>query len=266
MHCEVDFHMIDIHSHILAGIDDGAEDELEMLEMCRIAREDGISSIVATPHSFDGKYLCEPAEIKGRVSSLNEALSENGIDLRILPGMEVRIVAELPQHLSEGRILAVNEGNYVLLEFHPSHIPAGFENLLKDLIARGFGAILAHPEKNAVIQRRPEYLYKLIEEFDAWKLLVQITAESVIGIAGFRAGRTAKILLQHDLAHLIATDAHSSKGRPPQLSQAVTVATRLVGEEKALKMVTQIPLAVLGEEDFPDGWDPKDPKRWWRII
>jgi len=258
--------MIDTHSHILAGVDDGAEDEQETLEMCHIARQDGISTMVATPHSFDGKYLCEPEEIKSRVCSLNEALSENDIDLRILPGMEVRIVAELPQHISEGRILALNEGGYVLLEFHPSHIPAGFENLLKDLIERGFGAVLAHPEKNVVIQRKPEYLYALIEEFHTWKLLVQITADSVIGMASFRAGRVARILLEHDLVHLIATDAHSSKGRIPQLSQAVAVAARLVGEEKALKMVTQIPLAVLGKGDFPDGWDPRNPKRWWRIV
>lgn len=258
--------MIDIHSHILAGIDDGAQDEQEMLDMCRIAADDGIATVVATPHSFDGKYLCEPEDVRTRVGKLNAAIQARGLNLKILPGMEVRIVADLAQHLSEGRVLTLNEGKYVLLEFHPSHIPTGFENLLKALFDRGFGAVLAHPEKNSIIQRRPEGLYGLIQKFQPWDLLIQITAESLTGTAGFWAGRTAKILLRHDLVHLIATDAHSSKGRIPQLSQALTVASRLLGEERALNMVTQIPLAVLGEGDFPEEWAPRNPKRWWRIM
>jgi len=258
--------MIDLHSHILTGIDDGAESEQDMLAMCRLCSDDGVTVVIATPHALDGKYASEPDDVIRRVGTLNDAVRAMGLDLKILPGMEVRIVADLLEHLNEGRVLTINQGKYVLVEFHPSHIPNGFDNLLKGLIDHGFGVIIAHPEKNLRIQREPEYVYRLIQAFPPWRFLVQITAESVCGTAGYRAGKTAKVLLQHGLVHVIATDAHSSRSRIPQLSPAVKAAARLIGEDSALKMVTQIPLAVLGEGDFPDGWNPSNPRRWWRIL
>lgn len=258
--------MIDLHNHLLSGIDDGPKSEQETLEMCRICSQDGIRVAVATPHALDGQYVSEPEDVIRRVGALNETVRTMGLDLKIVAGMEVRIVADLPQRLIEGRALTLDQGKYVLLELHPSAIPTGLVHLLKALVDQGFGAIIAHPEKNLVFQKRPEYLYHLMREFQPWDLLAQVTADSLCGMAGLRADRTARVLVQHGLAHVIATDAHASKGRTPQLSPAVRAATRFMGEERANEMVTQIPLAVLGEEQFPEEWNPTNPRRWWRIL
>jgi len=257
--------MIDMHSHILAGFDDGAKNEQEMLEMCLLASRDGIATIVATPHSLDGQFLSDPDEIRLGVAKLTVALGEAGIELRVLPGMELRIAVEIPRLLEEKKILALNDGKYVLIELHPSQIPVGFEYLLEELVRLGFGAILAHPEKNAAIQANPEFLYKLSSRFRAWDLLIQVTADSITGRHVRSSARTGRILLQNDLVHIISTDAHSPTVRPPRLSKAVEAAASIVGEERARQMVEHVPLAVLGEGEFPEAWAPSNPRRWWRI-
>lgn len=160
--------MIDTHNHLLSGIDDGAKDIEETLDMCRMAFADGIRIIVATPHSFDGKFLNHVNSIKTLVRELNTKLTSIGLDLTIMPVMEVRIVAELPELLSQGKVLTLNEGKYVLLEFHPSQIQAGFENLARLVASSGFRLVLGHPEKNSMLQSTPEYLFKLLKQFKPW--------------------------------------------------------------------------------------------------
>ncbi|MGB6065119.1 MAG: CpsB/CapC family capsule biosynthesis tyrosine phosphatase [Desulfomonilaceae bacterium] len=258
--------MIDTHNHLLPGIDDGARDMEETLSMCRVALDDGIGVIAATPHSFDGKFRNDVDSIKSLVLKLNARLSSADLDLRIVPGMEVRIVADLVELVADGKILPLNEGKYILLEFHPSQLPAGFENLARHLASSGFGLILGHPEKNSVIQGAPEYLFHLLNKFKPWDILIQVSADALTGEHGFRAARTAKTLFRHNLVHIIATDAHSSDKRAPRLSEAVEVASSLIGRESALKMVHEIPKAVLEGGAFPEPQVPKNPRRWWRIF
>jgi protein-tyrosine phosphatase len=258
--------MIDTHNHLLPGIDDGAKDIEETLEMCRMAFDDGIQIIVATPHSFDGKFLNRADTVRSQVRDLNTKLGTIGLDVTIMPGMEVRIAANLPQLLADGQILTLNEGKYVLMEFHHSQIPIGFENLARAIASLGFFVVLGHPEKNPIIQSTPEYLFKLLKHFRPWELVVQVSADSLTGENGSSARRTVTTLLKHNLAHMIATDAHSSSRRVPRLSAAVKVASRLVGRENAVKMVQEIPRAVLEGGIFPDVWEPTNPRRWWRIL
>ncbi len=258
--------MIDTHNHLLPGIDDGATDVEETLKMCRMAAEDGIRVIVATPHSFDGKFVNQVDTIKLLVRDLNKELSLIGLDLTIMPGMEVRITGDLPSLLADGKILSLNEGKYILLEFHPSQIPAGFENLACDLASSGFSLVLGHPEKNSIIQSRPEYLFRLCRQLKPWEIIGQVSADSLTGKNGFSARRTAITLLKHNLAHIIATDAHSSSRRVPRLSEAVDVASNVIGRKNAVAMVQDIPEAVLRGGVFPETWEPADPRRWWRIL
>lgn len=257
--------MIDIHNHILPAIDDGAASREETLRMCRIASEDGIGVIVATPHSYDDKYINHPDAIRSLVSDLNMQLSASGLALKILPGMEVRVSAELPGRLLNGEILTLNENGYVLLEFHPAHIPSGFENLVHQLVQSGYRVILAHPEQNLGIQRRPEYVFRLLELFEPFSVLCQITASSIMNGNGSESYKTAKTLLTNNLAHLIGSDAHDSRSRPPILSQGVKLAASIIGEEKASKMVREYPQAVIDGEGITDEWEPRNPKRWWRM-
>jgi protein-tyrosine phosphatase len=258
--------MIDTHSHLLPGIDDGPGTEEETLRMCRIAEEDGIAVVVATPHAFDGRFTNEPENIRAMVADVNRTLAAEGIGVHVLPGMEVRVFADIPEALEAGRILPLSSGRYILLEFHPSQLPAGFENLAKRLSQVGYGIILAHPEKNLAIQRNPEYLFKLLRNSEPGDLLVQVTAGSLTGRNGFRASRTAKILLNHHLVHLLATDAHSAERRGPRLAEAFARAVDVVGKEKAMKLVKEIPQAVLGSGELPELDVPMDPRRWWRIF
>jgi protein-tyrosine phosphatase len=261
-----EFLMIDIHNHLLHAIDDGPEEREETLEMCRIAYEDGIRTIVATPHSFDGRVVQRPEAIKSLVAELNQDLAAHEISIKVLPGMEVRVTAELLENLSGNDVLPLNGGKHVLLEFHPLHVPAGFENLVERFVESGLSLILAHPEKNLLIQRNPSYLYKLLLRFKPWNVVTQVTADSLIGKAGFWASHTAKVLLKSGLAHVIATDAHSARHRPPKLARAVEKAARVIGEDKARNMVQDIPEAILDGKTFPDNWEPTEPRRWWRIF
>jgi protein-tyrosine phosphatase len=258
--------MIDTHNHLLPGIDDGAEDIEETLKMCRLAVDDGIRVIVATPHSFDGKFVNDVARIELLVRELNAELTSIGLDLTIMPGMEIRITGDLPRLVADGKVLGLNRGKYILLEFHPSQIPSGFENLARYLASSGYSLVLGHPEKNTMIQSSPEYLFRLCSQFKPWEVLVQVTADSLTGQNGFWARRTAITLIKNNLAHIIATDAHSSRRRVPRLSEAVGVASSLVGREHALRMVQDIPEAVLGRGVFPEPSEPTNPRRWWRVL
>jgi protein-tyrosine phosphatase len=192
--------MIDTHNHLLPGLDDGAKDIEETLKMCRMALDDGIQVIVATPHSFDGKFLNRADTVKSQVRDLNTKLATIGLDLTIMPGMEVRIVADLPQLLADGQILTNRK--YILIEFHPAQVPAGLENLARNLASSGFFFVLGHPEKNSIIQSTPEYLFKLLKHFRPWELVVQVSADSLTGENGFSARRTVTTLLRHNLAHI----------------------------------------------------------------
>jgi protein-tyrosine phosphatase len=258
--------MIDTHNHLLPGIDDGSGDIEETLGMCRIALEDGVKTVVATPHSLDGRFVNNPEKIKVMVERLQATLFKRSMDLRILPGMEVRLSAELIDHISEGRVLPLNDRKYILLEFQHSQVPAGFQNLARSLCESGYGLIIAHAERNLIIQRNPEYLFKLLRLFKPWDILVQITSGAITGEIGFWASRTAKLLLKNHLVHIIASDAHSSVQRAPRLMEAVEDASKMVGSEQALMMVEDIPRVVIHGGDHPELWPPANPRRWWRLL
>ncbi len=144
--------MIDIHNHLLWAMDDGAANREETLRMCHMVSDDRVDVIVATPHSYDDEFINHPSVIRSVVADLNEYPTTEGIDLKILPGMEVQVSAELSSRLLNGEILPLNDNRYVLVEFHPAHIPTGFKNLVHQLVISGYHSILAHSEQNFGIQ------------------------------------------------------------------------------------------------------------------
>jgi len=257
--------MIDLHSHILPGLDDGSRDFAESMAMCRIAVEDGIHTIAATPHSYDGNFECYESDIRALTDKLNSKVQERGMPLTIVPGMEVRISPNFEEMLSNGVILAINNGKYILSELDPYNVPAGLDNLARRLWDSGCGMILAHPERNMTIQRNPKILANLVSQFDSWEFLVQLSADSITGEAGQEAKRTSATLLKRGLVHIIATDSHSPFFRPPCLSFGVKAAAAIIGMDKVIPMVTDIPRAVLEGSHFPAQQQQPDTKKWWKL-
>jgi protein-tyrosine phosphatase len=239
--------MIDIHSHILPDLDDGARDMVESVEMARIAAEDGITHMVATPHMFNGlSHNPEPGEVSVRVEALQ---TEVGDSLRILPGNEVHIAHDLAEKATAGLLTPLNKKSYMLIEFPSMNAPVGCEELFYRLQLQGITPILVHPERNAQIQGRPSLVAKFIEK----GVRIQVTAMSVTGEFGTAALKTAETLLRHNCVHFLATDTHRANRRPPILSAGRDAAAEIVGEEAARKLVQDNPGAVVEGKSFDPG-------------
>lgn len=209
--------MIDIHCHILPGVDDGPRTIEESLEMAKQAEQQGITTIVATPHHRNGSFDNSKNSIIQEVSFLNRELARENIDIEILPGQETRIYGELVEETSGEELLTVNNtGIYILIEFPSSHLPRYANKLLFDLQMKGFVPIIVHPERNREISENPGKLYQLIKE----GALSQLTASSVTGKMGKKIKKMSLDLIFHHQAHLIASDAHNTTTRPFDLREA----------------------------------------------
>ena len=173
--------MIDLHCHILPGIDDGAQTVTDSLAMAKQAVSEGIHTIVATPHHQNGKYVNEHDSIIYQVGQLNDELKQNEIPLKILPGQEVRLYGDLLEDYEAGKIVTLNETNkYILIEFPSNHVPRYAEQLLYELRVKGMIPIIVHPERNAELIERPDKLYDLVSK----GALTQVTAGSLLGKFG----------------------------------------------------------------------------------
>lgn len=237
--------MIDIHSHILPELDDGARSVDEAVEMARIAAEDGIEQMVCTPHMFNAlSNDPQPYEVAGRVSALQEKIASTG--LKLLPGNEVHFNHEIIQQALDHRFKRINNGNYLLVEFPATLVPVGADEVFYRLRLQGLCPILVHPERNAQIQIKPA----LVEAFVRRGVFVQVTAMSVAGEFGTKAQKCAESLLRHQCVHLIATDTHRPKTRPPILSRGRDAAAHIIGMDAARKLVEDNPLAVISGKSF----------------
>lgn len=209
--------MIDIHCHILPGIDDGATTIDDALEMARYAVEQGITTIVATPHHRNGRYETPKSTILERVDRLNQQLKSAQIPLTILPGQESRIFGEMIESYNNDELLSLNDHQqYILVEFSNSHIPKYAKQLLFDLQQRGLVPVIVHPERNPIIMKNPDLLYEMVKA----GALTQVTAASVVGKFGKNIQKFTLQLIEHHLAHFVASDAHNITNRSFHLRDA----------------------------------------------
>ncbi|MDR4503499.1 MAG: hypothetical protein MRK01_01750 [Candidatus Scalindua sp.] len=230
--------MIDIHAHILPSLDDGPITFEESIEMCKIAANDGISTIIATPHSKDGVYEAQGKNILKSVEELNLRLQEARIHLKILPGAELHINERLLEDIRNGDALTMNNNRkHILLELPFFFIPPGTEKLIFNLQALGIISIIAHAERITFFQKNPKSLQKLVDS----GIMVQVTAQSLTGFFGSREKKCAERFLKQKMVHFIASDAHSPHDRPPILSKAVEKASRIIGKEEAEALVFKNP-------------------------
>ncbi|MFC5694236.1 tyrosine-protein phosphatase [Pseudomonas sp. GCM10022186] len=232
--------MIDLHNHLLPGIDDGAPDLEAALALARVAVQDGITHLVCTPHIHPGRYDNTPASIRGARDRFAVALKEQGIPLRVAAAAEVRFGVELMMGVGERSIPFLGQwlGHKVLLlEFPHEGIPFGAERLVTWLLQRRILPMIAHPERNKDIMRTPSRLKPLLE----LGCLLQVTAGSVVGRFGPAAEAIAHALLEQGVVTILASDAHNLQHRPPLLREGMERAARIVGEEKAESLVLHTP-------------------------
>lgn len=236
--------MIDIHSHILPGVDDGARTLDEALDMLRMALDSGVTIQVLTPHIHFGRFENQKADLQQRFAIFQEQVDEANIKISLQLGSEVRISSEIMQLVAQDAIptLGVYNGKKTfLLEFPRVEVPVGYENLVKWVLAKNYLPIIVHPERNQTFVRRPQKLQDLTD----MGCPLQITASSLTGQFGDEAQQNAEHLLQQGAVSAIASDCHNLKGRKPNLSEGLASATELIGQELAWRLVNDIPSQLL---------------------
>jgi len=237
--------MIDMHSHILPGLDDGAADWKQAVAMARVAAEDGIAEMVCTPHWVLGKYENSRGKILPCLAEFKARLAVEKIPLKIHPGAELRIDTTLLQRLKAGQLLTLNNGSgYILLELPDDGLPSDLHHFLWELQVNGFRPILSHVERNPLIRENPGRLVDWVER----GILTQITAASLQSGFAREIREFAVFLVEHRLVHMLVTDTHSLRMRRPELSGARRVIENLMGSETANRMVRETPRHILRGE------------------
>lgn len=208
--------MIDIHCHILPGVDDGAATIEDTIEMAKVAVNEGITTIIATPHHKNNQFNNFKTSILTKVNNLNSVLKRESIPLTVLPGQEVRIYGEVIEDYYKEEILTLNHTKYLFIEFPSSSVPRYAERLLYELQTKGLIPIIVHPERNKELQEKPDLLYQIVKN----GALTQVTASSLVGYFGKNVKKFSEQLIEHNLTHFIASDAHNTHNRSFKIVEA----------------------------------------------
>jgi protein-tyrosine phosphatase len=235
--------MIDLHHHLLPGIDDGAPDLDAALAMARIAVADGIHTVACTPHIYPGLYENHAAGIRAAVATLAAQLHEADIPLTLTPGADAHLVPDMLPRVRGGLIPTLGGSRYLLLE-PPHHVaPPRFEDAVFQLMAGGYVPIITHPERLSWIETHYAVFGRLVHA-GAW---MQVTAGSLTGRFGRRAQYWAERLLDERQVHILATDAHDPRHRAPRLAEGRDAAAARLGDAAAMDMVVTRPRAILDD-------------------
>ena len=233
--------MVDIHSHILPEVDDGAKSWEMSIHMCQMAAADGIDHLVATPHANDEF----PYERKWLSALLNELQQRIGPAPRLSLGCDFHFSFENLEALEQDPSqFTIGHTSYLLIELSDFAVPPGIGHRIQSLIRSGLRPILTHPERNPLLQRTPQRVL----EWAQFGCIVQVTASAFTGRWGERAEKVAHWLLERQGVHIVASDAHNVDGRPPILSKARKVIAKAAGDDVAEALVEENPRAVITDK------------------
>lgn len=235
--------MIDIHCHILPEVDDGARTLEDSLAMARKAVNEGIHTIIATPHHKNSQFENPKENILEKVIMLNEKLSQENIPLKVLPGQEPRINGTLVEDYEAGEILTLAEGKYIFVELPTAHVPRYTERLLYDVQVKGLMPIIVHPERNQEIIKNPDLLYKLVKN----GTMTQITAASICGKFGKNIRKFTEQLVDANLTHFIASDAHNITSRSFCFQEALDEIKTSYGSDMVYYFTENAELLILSD-------------------
>lgn len=235
--------MVDIHCHILPGIDDGADTWETTAQMCRMAARDGINHIVATPHC-DGHYEYDRNHFTDMLATLSEVA---GAGLTFTIGCDFHLSGRnVEAAMADPRQFAIGDTQYMMVEFDHNGIPSNAADMLMALVSRGMVPIVTHPERNAFLMKNLD----MVEKFIQMGCLSQVTANAFTGFWGPKSKKTAEKLVQKKLVHIVATDAHDLALRPPVLSEARRRIAELSDPATAEALVVRNPSAVVAGQSI----------------
>lgn len=238
--------MIDIHCHILPNVDDGSENIEESIKMAKIAESEGITTIVSTSHyHIDFKYKMGK-QLKGELDKLNEILRNQSINVEVILGNEIYYTNDFIDKFDELDFFTINESKYILIEFSPTNFPKNINDIIYEVKIRGIIPIIAHVERYINVQEDINTIYECIKE----GALIQMNASSIIGKNGKIAESTSKKLLDCNMVHFIATDAHSSTRRRPLMKDAYNYILKFYGKEIANNLFEKNAMLVINNEEI----------------
>lgn len=236
--------MVDIHCHILPGLDDGPKQLADSLAMAKMAIADGITHVVATPHSND-TYVFKPDLIREHCEELRAAAGE---ELKLATGCDFHMNFENMQVLRrEPARFTINQKNYLLVEFADFAVPPAMDGILKEMLVSGITPIITHPERNPVLRSRSQRVL----EWVGHGCFVQVTAGSLLGRFGPLAKGAAERWLDHDFIHFFASDAHNVTSRPLLLREAYETVSKRKGQKVADALFRENPLAAFEGRPLP---------------
>ncbi len=239
--------MLDLHAHVLPGIDDGPRTMAESLALLRALQDDGVQHVVATPHIYPGIYDNTPARIAEVFAEMRDQAEAQGLTIMLSWGAEVRLCSEMLDWLSQDQLTCLGRGTdgvrTVLVEMPDGQVPVGTDRLVARLVAKGLQPLIAHPERNRAVMESLSYLDPLLEA----GAVVQLTAGSLLGEFGSKAQLTARQLLDrgHGVA-AVASDSHNLRGRRPRMTAARAWLAEHYGEALALQLTETGPARLVG--------------------
>jgi protein-tyrosine phosphatase len=260
--------MIDIHHHLLWGLDDGASSVDLSVEMARMAAADGITHVVCSPHA-NGQYAYEPRIIYERIHELQWRLDKEKIALKLGHGCDFHMSYEniLEAKMDPSRF-SINGHGYLLVEVPDYGLPRGLTEIFYQLQLAGLTPILTHPERNPTLQADQQRIVEWLKR----GVLIQVTAASVLGRMGKQAERMAHELLANRWVHFVATDAHNVTSRPPKMREAFALVARKYGSDYARLLCLSNPLAAFTGRPMPPQLEPLNlyeevkEKSWWQRL
>ncbi|MCU6745660.1 protein-tyrosine-phosphatase [Suilimivivens aceti] len=235
---------MDIHSHLLPGIDDGARDFKISMEMFRIAEKNGIGAMILTPHYKPMHHNASPATIRRLISEIEEKLKEEKIEIQLYPGNEIYYHSEAVSQALEGRLCTMAGSSYVLVEFNPMDEFEYIRNGLYQFLAEGFRPVLAHVERYRCMTGKADRA----EELTGMGAYIQVNAGSIMGCYGLQIKMFTRGLLKRKAVHFVATDAHDTKNRAPELSECARFLVKKFGEDYTRELLYENPMKLVQNE------------------
>lgn len=209
--------MVDLHCHLLPGVDDGSKSMEISLRLAREATENGVTHALLTPHHMNGRYVNHKQDVIRQTKKFQKQIKAHNIPLTVFPGQEVRINGQLLEALDKDDILFADTGNrYMMLEFPDDDVPHYTNQMIFDLQQRGIIPVIVHPERNTKIMAQPDSIYQLLEK----GCLSQITASSYVGTFGKKVENFSRQLIEAGQGYVFASDAHDLPGRKYEMRQA----------------------------------------------